>query len=103
MRRASSTWACQPWESNAPHNTFSKTSTPRYSSDTHSMLNAVWSIPLGKDTGFSFKGIANFIASKGKSASGADMTAEINIDMQFMYDLSGLFGAKPKSLKFGLE
>ena len=91
------------WESNAPYSTFSKKSTPRYSYDTHPMLNAVWAIPLGKDSGFSFEGFANFIASKGKSESGADTAAETNIDMQVMYDLSGLLGAKPKSVKLGLE
>ena len=91
------------WESNAPYNTFSKKSTPRYTYDTHPMLTAAWAIPLGKDTGLSFEGFANFIASKGKSESGADTAAETNIDMQVMYDLSGLIGAKPKSLKLGLE
>ena len=91
------------WESNAPFNTFSKKSTPRYTYDTHPMLTAAWVIPLGKDTGLSFEGFANFIASKGKSESGADTAAETNIDMQVMYDLSGLIGAKPKSLKLGLE
>ncbi len=91
------------FESNAPYNTFSKKSTPRYTYDTHPMLSAAWAIPLGKDTGLSFEGFANFIASKGKSESGADTAAETNIDMQVMYDLSGLLGAKPKSLKLGLE
>lgn len=91
------------WESNAPYNTFSKTSTPRYSYDTHPMLTAAWAIPLGKDSGFSFEGFANFIASKGKSESGADTAAETNIDMQVMYDMSGLVGAKARSFKLGLE
>ena len=91
------------WESNAPYNTFTKTSTPRYSYDTHPMLSAAWAIPLGEDSGFSFEGFANFIASKGKSESGADTASETNIDMQVMYDLSGLVGTKPKRVKLGLE
>ena len=91
------------WESNAPYNTFSKKSTPRYTYDTHPMLSAAWAIPLGKDTGLSFDGFANFIAAKGKSEAGADTAAETNIDMQVMYDLSNVVGAKPKSFKMGLE
>ena len=91
------------WESNAPYNTFSKKSTPRYTYDTHPMLSAAWAIPLGKDTGLSFEGFANFIAAKGKNEAGADTAAETNIDMQVMYDLSNVVGAKPKSFKLGLE
>ena len=49
------------WESNAPYNTFSKKSTPRYTYDTHPMLSAAWAIPLGKDTGLSFDGFANHL------------------------------------------
>ena len=91
------------WESNAPYNTFSKKSTPRYTYDTHPMLSAAWAIPLGKDTGLSFEGFANFIAAKGKNEAGADTAAETNIDMQVMYDLSNVVGAKPQSFKLGLE
>ena len=91
------------WESNAPYNTFSKKSTPRYTYDTHPMLSAAWAIPLGKDTGLSFEGFANFIAAKGKNEADADTAAETNIDMQVMYDLSNVVGAKPKSFKMGLE
>jgi hypothetical protein len=90
------------WESNAPYNTFSKTSTPRYSYDVHPMLTAAWGIPLGKDSGFSFEGFANFIASKGKNEFGGDTAAETNIDMQVMYDLGSLMGAKGRA-KIGLE
>ena len=89
------------WESNAPYNTFTKTSTPRYTYDTHPMLNLVWGVPLGS-TGLSFEGFANFIASKGKNEFGADTAAETNIDAQVMYDASGVVGAKPKTLKVGL-
>ena len=90
------------WESNAPYNTFSKVSTPRYSYKTHPMLTGAWGIPLGKDTGFSFEGFANFIASKGKNEFGGDTAAETNIDAQVMYDLAALAGAKGK-FKVGLE
>jgi len=90
------------WESNAPYNTFSNTSTPRYSYKTHPMLTAAWGIPLGKDSPFSFEGFANFIASKGKDEFGGDTAAETNIDMQVMYDVSTLYGGKG-TFKVGLE
>jgi len=93
----------QLWESNAPFNTFSGVSTPRYHYDAHPMLNLVWGIPLGKETGFSFEGFANFITSKGKNEFGGDTAAETNIDMQVMYDASSFIGAKPKTFKVGIE
>ncbi len=90
------------WESNAPYDTFTKTSTPRYSYKTHPMLTAAWGIPLGKDSGFSFEGFANFIASKGRNEFGAQTAAETNIDAQIMYDLGGVLGA-PGKFKLGVE
>jgi len=93
----------QLWESNAPFNTFTGVSTPRYSYDPHPMLNLVWGIPLGKDTGLSFEGFANFITSKGKNEFGAETAAETNIDAQVMYDASSFIGAKPKTFKVGLQ
>jgi nucleoside-specific outer membrane channel protein Tsx len=87
-------------ESNAPYNTFSKVSTPRYTYKTHGMLTGAWGIPLG--AGFSFEGFANFIAAKGKNEFGGDTAAETNIDAQVMYDVSALAGAKGK-FKLGLE
>jgi nucleoside-specific outer membrane channel protein Tsx len=91
------------WESNAPYNTFSNTSTPRYSYDVHPMINLAWGIGLGKDTGLSFEGFANFIASKGKNEFGGNTAAETNVDMQLMYDLRALTGGKPGAFKLGLE
>ncbi len=92
------------FESNAPYNTFSKVSTPRYAYDAHPMIGASWGIPLaGGAVPISFEGFANFIAAKGKNESGGDSAAETNIDMQVMFDLSGLVGAPPKSVKLGVE
>jgi len=85
------------WESNAPYNTFTNTSTPRYSYKAHPMLTAAWGIPLG-GSGFSFEGFANLIASKGKNEFGGDTAAETNIDMQVMYDIAG-----KKMFKVGFE
>ena len=90
------------WESNAPYSTFpGGGSTPRYSYKTHPMLTAAWGIPI-MDSGFSFEGFANFIASKGKNEFGGDTAAETNIDAQVMYDLGALAGAKGK-FKVGIE
>jgi hypothetical protein len=51
------------WESNAPYNTFTKVSTPRYDYAPHPMIGVSWGIPLGNN--FSFAGFANFITEKG--------------------------------------
>ncbi len=92
------------WESNAPYSTFSGTSTPRYSYDTHPMLNLAWGIPFSVGSlPLSLEGFANFIAAKGKNEFGVDTAAETNIDMQVMYDLGSLLGASKNSLKLGLE
>jgi len=89
------------WESNAPYNTFTNVSTPRYHYKTHPMLTAAWGIPIG-GLPLSFEGFANFIASKGKNEFGGDTAAETNIDMQVMYDASTLWGAK-NVFKIGFE
>jgi len=89
-------------ESNAPYNTFTSTSTPRYNYKTHPMLTAAWGIPLSKDIPISFEGFANYIASKGKNEFGGDTAPETNIDMQIMYDVSSHWGAKGQ-FKVGLE
>jgi nucleoside-specific outer membrane channel protein Tsx len=92
------------WESNAPYNTFSKTSTPRYSYDVHPMINLVWGIPFSVGpVPLSFEGFANFIAAKGKNEAGFDTAAETNIDLQVMYDLSSIVGAGKNTFKLGLE
>jgi nucleoside-specific outer membrane channel protein Tsx len=91
----------QMWESNAPYNTFTNTSTPRYSYKTHPMLNLAWGIGIGS-LPLSFEGYANFIASKGKNEFGGDTAAETNIDMQLMLDAGSLWGT-PKTFKIGLE
>jgi nucleoside-specific outer membrane channel protein Tsx len=92
------------WESNAPYNTFTKISTPRYAYDVHAMLGAAWGIPFSIGSmPLAFEGFANIIDAKGKNESGADTAAETNIDMQIMYDLSPVIGAAPKSLRMGLE
>lgn len=90
------------WESNAPYNKYSHTSTERYRYDPHPMLNLAWGIPIGS-LPLSFEGFMNYIASKGTLENGLGSKPETNIDMQIMYDASTLLGAKPKTLKVGLE
>jgi nucleoside-specific outer membrane channel protein Tsx len=91
------------WESNAPYNTFTHTGVSRYDYKVHPMLNAVWLIPLSKDVPVTFEGFANFIGTKGKDEFGGDTARETNIDMQVMYDMSGMVGAGKNTFKVGLE
>lgn len=91
------------WESNAPYNTFSGVSTPRYHYDPHPMVNLAWGIPFNVGIPLSFDGFANIIASKGKNEFGGDTAPEINIDMQVMYDMSPLVGAAKNTFRLGLE
>lgn len=88
-------------ESNAPYNTFTNTSTPRYDYKPHPMLTAAWGIPFGK-SGFSFEGFFNYIASKGKNEFGGPTKPETNFDGQIMYDLGSMMGT-PGTFKVGLE
>lgn len=89
------------WESNAPYSTFSNSGVPRYSYKTHPMLTAAWGIPIA-DSGFSFEGFMNYIASKGKNEFGGNTKPETNFDGQIMYDVGALAGAKGK-FKLGIE
>lgn len=92
------------WESNAPYNGYTQTSTNRYSYDVHPMINLAWGIPFNIGSlPLSFEGYANFIASKGKNEFGFETAAETNIDMQVMYDMSSVVGASPKTFKVGFE
>ena len=80
-------------------------SVSRYSYKTHPMLTAAWGIPIG-DSGFSFEGFMNWIASKGDNefvgSPNRGTKPETNIDAQIMYDVGALMGAKGK-FKVGLE
>ncbi|HZE92281.1 MAG TPA: outer envelope protein [Rhizobacter sp.] len=90
----------QLWESNAPYSD-GGTPTPRYHYKTHPMLTAAWGIPLF-GLPLSFEGFMNYIAAKGKDEFGGGTMPETNIDMQVMYDVSTLVGAK-NVFKVGLE
>jgi hypothetical protein len=89
-------------ESNAPFNTFSGTSTPRYSYKTHPMLNLAWGIPLPGGLPLSFAGYMNWIASKGTNEFGGGTAPETNIDLQLMLDVGVLAGGPKNTFKVGL-
>ena len=88
-------------ESNAPHNDFSGTDTPRYTYKTHPALDLAWGIFFGP--GFSFEGYADYIASKGKDEFGGDTAAETHADVKLMYNITSLYDAKKNTFKVGLE
>lgn len=85
------------WESNRPVGVGS-----RYYYDVHPMLAAVWNIPVSGEK-WSFEGYINYIAAKGLNEFGGPTSAETNIDMQLMYDVSSAANLKPKTLKVGVE
>ncbi|EHR73585.1 hypothetical protein BurJ1DRAFT_4799 [Burkholderiales bacterium JOSHI_001] len=90
-------------ESNAPFNTFSGVSTPRYSYKTHPMLNLAWGMPVPGGLPLSFEGYMNWIASKGTNEFGGGTAPETNIDMQLMLDVGALAGSAKNTFKVGLE
>lgn len=89
-------------ESNAPYNSYSHVSTPRYTYKTHPMLTAAWSIPLGSMP-LAFEGFANFIGSKGSDEFGGKTKPETDIDMQVMWDVGASSGGSKGTFKLGLE
>ena len=92
------------WESNAPYSTFTGTGVPRYTYDTHPMLNLAWGIPFNAGpVPLFFQGYANFISAKGRNEFGGKTSPETNIDMQLMYDLSAAVGVPKNTLKLGVE
>ena len=91
------------WESNAPYNDYTQTTTPRYEYKTHPMLNASWVIPFSAGIPLTFEGYADFIGSKGKDEFGGDTKPETNIDMQVMYDISAAVGTPKNTFKVGVE
>jgi nucleoside-specific outer membrane channel protein Tsx len=91
------------WESNAPYNSYTNQTTPRYGYQTHAMLNAAWAIPFTLGLPLSFEGYANFITAKGSNEFGGGTAPETNLDMQIMYDLSEAFGVPKNRFKIGVE
>lgn len=88
-------------ESNAPYNTFSGVSTPRYAYKTHPMLTASWGIPIGS-TAFSFEGFMNVIAKKGNNEFGGPTAVETNFDGQIMADVGPWIGGPKGTFKVGV-
>jgi len=90
-------------ESNAPYNSYTGVSTPRYHYKNHAMLALAWAIPIPIGAGLSFEGYANFIASKGKDEFGVETAPETNIDTQIMYDAGAAMGGAKDTFKVGFE
>jgi nucleoside-specific outer membrane channel protein Tsx len=90
------------WESNAPYNTFTSTSTPRYTYKTHPMLSAAWGIPIGS-LPLSYEGFFNLIAPKGRDEFGNSTKTEINFDSQIMLDAGAVVGGPKGTFKVGFE
>jgi len=91
------------FESNAPYNAYTQTSVPRYHYKTHWMLSNAWAIPFNVGIPLSFEGYANYIGSKGKDEFGGDTRPETHVDMQIMYDISGVAGTPKNTFKIGVE
>lgn len=91
----------QLWESNAPSGDsggqqFSK---PRYHYDPHPMLSAAWGVPVSS---LWFKGVANFIAAKGKDEFNAPTKPETFIDVSLMYDMAPVLGTAKSAIQVGV-
>jgi len=89
-------------ESNAPYNTFTNTSTPRYTYKTHPMLTGAWGIPIGS-LPLAYEGFFNIIAPKGNDEFNTPTKTEINFDSQIMLDVGALAGGPKGTFKIGLE
>jgi hypothetical protein len=91
----------QLWESNAPsgHSRGQPFSTPRYHYDPHPMLSAAWGVPVSS---LWFKGVANFIAAKGKSEFNAPTKPETFIDVSLMYDMAPMLGTAKNAIQVGV-
>ncbi|MEY2632941.1 MAG: hypothetical protein RIR00_1595 [Pseudomonadota bacterium] len=90
------------WESNAPRNDFTGTTTSRYTYRTHPMLSLAWGLPgqLGGQR-FHFGGYANFIAAKGRDEFGARTAAETHADLSLLFEIGAPFGLRPDQLRLG--
>lgn len=75
-------------------------STGRYHYNNHADLSFAWGVPAGINN-LSFEGWADYIAAKGKLASGSDSAAETHIYATLMYDVSAPVGAAKNTFKLG--
>jgi hypothetical protein len=92
------------WESNAPYNSFTGVSTPRYEYDTHAALMGAWGVPFSVGpVALSFEGFFNYIGAKGHDEFGAGTKPEFNFDGQVMYDVSPLLDINSNTFKVGFE
>jgi hypothetical protein len=85
------------FESNAPNGI-----NGRYTYDTHGALDVAWGIPIG-DSPFSFQGILQVIAPKGKDEFGSDTKTETLLDAAIMLDVGRVIGSAKNTFKVGLQ
>ena len=89
-------------ESNAPYNTFTRVSTPRYTYRTHAALSLAWGLPIG-GTPLAFEGWGMFIGAKGNDEFGVATKAETNLNPRLMLDLGQVVGGPKGTFKVGFE
>ncbi len=66
------------------------------------MASAAWGVPVTMGpVSAEFKGYANYVGPKGKDGLGVETVAETLADVNFLFDISGLFGRKPKAVFIG--
>ena len=66
------------------------------------MASAAWNVPVTMGpVSAEFKGYANYVGPKGKDGFGVETVAETLADVNFLFDISGLFGRKPKAVFIG--
>ena len=66
------------------------------------MASAAWNVPVQMGpVNAEFKGYANYVGPKGKDGFGVETVAETLTDINFLFDISGLFGRKPKAVFLG--
>jgi nucleoside-specific outer membrane channel protein Tsx len=65
-------------------------------------ISAAWGVPFEMGVGAEFKGFANYVGAKGKDGFGVETKPEILADLAVMFDISGVFGRKPKAVFVGV-
>lgn len=66
------------------------------------ILSSAWGVPVTMGpVSAEFKGYANYVGPKGKDGNGVETVAETLADVNFLFDVSGLIGRKPKAICLG--
>jgi len=66
------------------------------------LISAAWSVPVTMGpVNADFKGFANYVGPKGKDGNGVETVAETLSELNFLFDVSGVFGRKSKAVFIG--